>query len=125
MFTGCFWQPPLPSHLPLVPQVAAAWTAHIARGSGLPLATGMQRPGDDASAQLRQAPVQAFSQQTLSTQKPETHSPPASQTCPFCFGPHVRLTQAMPSSQSASVSQVFVHSPATQRNGWQVWMPPA
>ena len=42
VLTGYFWQPPLPSHRPLVPQVDAACTAHIARGSGLPAATGMQ-----------------------------------------------------------------------------------
>ena len=34
----------------------------------------MQGPGDDASAQLRQAPVQALSQHRPSTQKPDTHS---------------------------------------------------
>jgi len=37
----------------------------------------------------------------------------------------VWLTQAMPSSQSASVSHELVHAPVTQRNGWQFWIPPA
>ena len=35
----------LPSHLPLVPHVDAAWTAHIARGSGLPLGHRHAAPG--------------------------------------------------------------------------------
>jgi hypothetical protein len=32
------------------------------------MTTGMQRPGDDASAQLRHTPLQALSQHTPSTQ---------------------------------------------------------
>jgi hypothetical protein len=74
VLTGYFWQPPLPSHLPLVPQVDCGCTAHIPRVSGLPATTGMQRPGDDASAQLQHAPAQALSQHRPSTQKPDWHS---------------------------------------------------
>jgi len=66
--TGQVWQPPLPSHLPLVPQVDCGIAAHMLRGSRVPAAVGVQRPIVAASAQLRHAPVQAWSQQTLSTQ---------------------------------------------------------
>jgi hypothetical protein len=76
VLTGYFWQLPLPSHLPLVPQVDAGCTAHIARGSGVPATTGVQWPGDDASAQLQHSPVQAPSQHRPSTQKPDRHSVP-------------------------------------------------
>jgi hypothetical protein len=40
----------------------------IARGSRAPAATGTQVPGEPASAQERHAPVQAWMQQTPSTQ---------------------------------------------------------
>jgi len=76
VLTGYFWQPPLPSHLPLVPHVDGNCTAQIARGSGLPATTGMQWPGADASAQLQQPPEQPVSQHTPSTQKPDWHSLP-------------------------------------------------
>jgi hypothetical protein len=98
-----FWQPPLPSHLPFVPQLGAFWSTQTLRMSGLPAATATQRPGDIGSAQLRQAPVQALSQQTLSTQWFEAHSLASAQAWPFCLGPQVLLTQAMPVSQSRSV----------------------
>jgi len=125
VLTGYFWQPKLPSHLPLVPHVDCAWTAHTARESGLPAATGMQLPSDDASAQLRHAPAHAFSQQTPSTQKFERHSLALPQLCPSRLGPQLRLTQAMPSSQSSSLSQAVAHALLAQPYGWQFWMPDA
>ena len=60
-------QAPAPSQRPSVPQAAAPWSTQMRRGSGVPMATGMHRPGAEASAQLRQGPVQALSQQTPST----------------------------------------------------------
>ena len=43
---GYFWQPPSPSHLPLVPQVAApAGPAHRRADRSLPAATGVHVPG--------------------------------------------------------------------------------
>jgi hypothetical protein len=52
-------QPPAPSHLPSVPQVEAAWVAHMLRGSSPPFATGVQVPSAAGSAQLRHAPAHA------------------------------------------------------------------
>ena len=67
-------QPPAPSHLLSVPQVAAVWSVQICRGSLPPAATDVQRPIAEGSAQLRQAPWQASAQQTPSTQKLLAHS---------------------------------------------------
>jgi hypothetical protein len=61
--------------------------------------------------------VQALSQQTPSTQWFDAHSVASRQAWPFCLGPQVLFTQAMPVSQSRSVWQVFVQPPLTQRNG--------
>jgi hypothetical protein len=72
--TGQFWQPPPPSHLPLVLQVACGFVSHIWRGSALPAAAIVHFPIVASSLQLRQAPVQAESQQTPSTQNPCWHS---------------------------------------------------
>jgi hypothetical protein len=118
--TAYFWQPPLPSHLPLVPQLAAFWSVQMLRTSGLPAATATHLPGIIGSAQVRQAPVQALSQQTPSTQWLEAHSLASVQVWPFCLGPQVLLTQAIPVSQSRSVWQVVVQAPLPQRNGWQL-----
>jgi len=85
----------------------------------------MQCPGDVGSAQLRQPPTQALSQQTPSTQKPDWHSLALLQRWPSRFGPQLRLTHAMPSSQSASVAQLVAHAAVAQRNGWQSWIPAA
>jgi len=57
--TGQFWQPPLPSHLPLLEQVDCGITVQTLRGSIVPAAIGVQRPSDADSAQLRHAPPQA------------------------------------------------------------------
>ena len=74
-----FWQPPEPSHLPFVEQAAAVMSWHTPRGSTLPAAIEVHLPGVDGSEQLRQAPVQAVSQQTPSTQWVERHSVPVEQ----------------------------------------------
>jgi hypothetical protein len=117
---GYFWQLPLPSHLPLVPQLCALLSWQTPRESGLPAGTARQWPGIIISPQLRQAPVQALSQQKPSTQWLDAHSFASRQVWPFCLGPQVLFTQAMPSSQSRSVWQVLVQPPLTQRNGWQL-----
>ena len=74
-----FWQPPAPSHLPLVEQAAGVMSWQTPRGSALPAGIAVHLPGADASEQLRQAPVQAMSQQTPSTQWVERHSVPVEQ----------------------------------------------
>jgi hypothetical protein len=68
------WQAPAPSHLPLVLQLAAPLSWQVLRGSEFPAATIVQVPIEPGSAQLRQPPVQAVSQQTLSTHWPDLHS---------------------------------------------------
>jgi hypothetical protein len=64
-------------------------------------------PSELGSEQLRQAPVQALSQQTPSTHWFDLHSLPFAQGCPFCLSPQLRFTQAKPLSQSAST----LHAP--------------
>src|SRR5689334_3872686 len=114
--TGQIWQPPLPSHLPFVLQVDCASATHMARGSTVPAAIGMQWPAIDP-AQVRQAPVHAWSQQTPSTQWLCWHSLESLQLWPSCLGPQVPLTQAIPVSQSALVTQLLVQAPFAQRKG--------
>ena len=69
-------QAPAPSHVPSSPQLEAASCAHSLSGS-VPAVTARQRPSAApvlAFAQALQAPPQADSQQTPSTQKPLAHS---------------------------------------------------
>jgi hypothetical protein len=75
------------------------------RVSSFPTAIAMQSPGEPGSAQLRQAPVQALSQQTPSTHWFDLHSPAVVHIWPFCFGPHrlVVVLHAIPMAQSASL----------------------
>lgn len=79
---GKRWQPPLPSHSPLVPQDCGAWAAQIRsgsvtprarRGSGVSAGTSTQRPSATGSAQKRHLPAQASLQQTPSAQNPDLH----------------------------------------------------
>jgi hypothetical protein len=111
--------------LPVVPQLAAPVLTQTPRESSLPAAMATQRPGDEGRAQLRQAPVQALSQQTLSTHWFDLHSLEAVQLWPFCLGPQVPFTHAIPSPQSASLLHPVVQAPFTQRNGWHSWTPGA
>jgi hypothetical protein len=59
------------------------------RVSSPPAAIGVQVPSADRSAHERQAPVQAWSQQTPSTQWLLTQSLAAEQGCPFVFVPQL------------------------------------
>jgi hypothetical protein len=112
---GYLWQPPAPSQRPLVPQEAGVWAVQTPRGSALPGAMGMHRPGALGSPQLRHAPVQALSQQTPSTQWLLAHSLAVLQTLPSLRGPQFLLTHATPGAQSASLPHVTVQAPSTQR----------
>ena len=87
-------QPPAPSQTPSFPHVETPWSVHVPRGSPAPAGTGEQRPIDDGSAQVRQAPWQASPQQMPSTQKVLAHSAPLAHVWPFCFGPQLPATQA-------------------------------
>jgi hypothetical protein len=118
-----FWQPPAPSHLPFVEHDAAVMSWQTPRGSALPAGIDVHLPGDDASEQLRHAPVQTVSQQTPSTQWVERHSVPAEQAPPLGFGPHRPLTHAWVESQSLSERQTLLHAPSAQLNGLQFWTP--
>jgi hypothetical protein len=104
-----FEQPPAPSQRPFVPQVGAFMSTQTPRGSTLSAAIIVHLPGADASAQLRQAPVQSVLQQTPSTQWLDAHSPAAAQLWPSAFGPHEPLTQTWPASHWAFVVHADVH----------------
>src|SRR5882672_659542 len=117
--TAYFWQPPLPSHRPFVPQAPAPPSAQVTLGSAVPAAVFVHLPSVDARAQLRHAPAQAVSQHTLSTQKFDVHSVLAAQGCPFSLAPQRPFTHAWPVSQSALVVQRVVHIPPVQRKGLQ------
>src|SRR5450432_2942690 len=77
----------------------------------------------ESSAQLRQPPSHAPSQQTPSTQRPDRHSVAPPHGWPRFFLPHWPLTQAWPLSQSLSVTQLCVQAPLVQRKGEQFCTP--
>ncbi len=116
-------QPPVPSHLPSVPQEAAPWSVHTFRGSLDPAGMGVQVPMAVDSAQLRQLPAHAESQQTPSTQNPVAHSPGPPHDCPFGLRPQLPFWQDCPPTQSASVVQRLRQEPPEQRNGAQLSSP--
>jgi hypothetical protein len=108
----CRRQPPAPSHFPSVPQVDAGWVEHMFRVSSSPFATGRHEPRVAASAQLRQGPAQAWSQQTESTQWLLAQSTAAAQGWPFDFLPQLPLWQTRPATQSLSLAQRLMHAPS-------------
>lgn len=110
-----FWQMPVPSHLPLVPQVAGPMSMHRARGSAAPMADTVHLPMLPARLQLRQAPVQAVLQQTPSTHCWLWQSPFTAHFWPSSLGPQLPLTQATPSAQSALPVHFELHAPLAQR----------
>jgi hypothetical protein len=61
-----FWHAPAPSQTPFVPHDGCPMSMHIVRGL-VPTAAGKQVPG--VAEQVKQAPTQAWSQQTPSAQK--------------------------------------------------------
>jgi hypothetical protein len=70
------------THMRLSPQYWPVWQA----GSGVPARTPSQVPGF-GPLQVEHMPVQALTQQTPSTQKPEPHSLPAPQAAPLGLRP--------------------------------------
>lgn len=121
--TAYLRHPPAPSQRPSVPHDVAPWSLQTLRLSDVPAASGVHLPFVDASEQLRQAPVQAWSQQTPSTQNPDLQSAAAVHVPPFCLGPQLLLTHAMPATQSASLAQTLLQAPAAQRYGGHSWTP--
>ncbi len=91
----------------------------------MPAATIVHLPSEPTSAQLRHPPVQALSQQTLSTHWPDLHSLACAHDCPFCFGPQLWFTQAIPVAHSLSAEQTVVQAPAfgSHTNGAQSCRP--
>jgi hypothetical protein len=118
--TPYLWQPPFPSQVPSVPQVAAVWSAHWPSGSA-PEGTLVQAPGLSCSAHDLHVPEHAVEQQTPCAQIPELHwsSPP--HTAPIGFLPQLPPTQVLGAMQSASVVHVVRHWPLVSHwNGAQV-----
>jgi hypothetical protein len=98
-------QAPAPSHMPSWPQLDCVSCEHSLSGS-VPATIGRQKPSPAevfAFAQAEQAPAQADSQQTASTQKLLEQSPDAVQLAPSPFFPvQVLPVQKSPEMQSAS-----------------------
>jgi len=84
-----FEQLPMPSHLPVVPQVDRPMSWHMPRGSGLSASTGQQVPSRPIRLQLRHGPLQATLQQTPSAQKFEAHCSLRSQIAPIISKPQL------------------------------------
>jgi hypothetical protein len=114
---------PAPSQVPSVPQEAAPWSTQLRRGSWAPAATGVQCPSVDVRAQLRQAPWQAVSQQTPSTQKPLPQSLLATHDWPRLLGPQLPFTHEWPATQSASLAHRPRQAPPLQWKGEQACTP--
>jgi hypothetical protein len=102
-------QPPMPSHAPVVPQVAAAWTTQILWGSGAPPSTGKQVPPRPCWSQLTHGPLHAMLQQSPSVQNPDLHSPSLPHTAPLGFSPQLPFTHRTPLAQSLFETQVLAH----------------
>jgi len=76
----------------------------------------VHRPIDDGSAQLRQAPPHAPSQQMPSTQKLLVQSVAAAHGCPFGLRPQLWFaSHTWPSLQSASLLQLEMQAPSWHR----------
>ena len=102
----------MPSQAPLVEQAAACRSTQTPRGSATPAPTLVHVPTEPARAHETQAPVQAVSQQTPSTQWPKAHwlGSAGLQASPFIFLAKQlppRPLQYVPAAQSASV----LHAP--------------
>jgi hypothetical protein len=73
---------PVPSHIPVEPQVDVASTGHWSRGS-VPSWAVTQVPTVPWPAHVRHTPAHAAVQQTPSAQKPLAHSPASEQGMPI------------------------------------------
>jgi hypothetical protein len=122
-------QPPAPSQVPSVPQLAAPLSVHWLRGSA-PTGTKVQVPAVPASAQERQVPVQLELQQTPCWQRPEAHSTPPVQVVPSGFLVHWPALQMLGAVQSALLVQEVRQRPpdpqakAPHEIGVAVWQVP-
>jgi hypothetical protein len=80
----------------------------------------LQAPTEPATAQERQVPAQAVSQQTPCAQLPELHSAPPVHAAPIDFRPQLPLLQELGEAQSAAVEHVILHAPEPHAYGAQV-----
>jgi hypothetical protein len=103
-------QPPVPSHIPSVPQLAAPRSAHWFSGS-TPTGTNVHVPALPDSAHDRQVPVQLELQQTPCWHRPDAHSVPPVQVVPSGFFVHWPPLQMLGAMQSLSVEQVVRQVP--------------
>ena len=104
-------QPPVPSQVPSVPQLAAPLSMHWFSGSA-PTGTKVQIPMLPVRAQERQVPVQLELQQTPCWQRPDAHSVPPVQVVPSGFFVHWPALQMFGEMQSLSAVQVVRQVPA-------------
>jgi hypothetical protein len=102
---------PVPSHLPLVLQLAAPLSVQVRVGSAPPAATGLQVPSPEI-AQDMQVPVQVVAQQTPCWHRLVAHSEPAEQAVPFGLSEQLPPLHTVGETQSASavhlVLQLFL-----------------
>lgn len=104
-------QPPDPSQVPSVPQLAAPLSVHWPSGSW-PTGTRVQLPALPDSAQERQVPVQLELQQTPCWQRPESHSAAVVQTVPSGFFEQTPPLQTLGDTQSLLPPQLVRQVPA-------------
>jgi hypothetical protein len=120
---GYFWHPPAPSHLPLVPQLAAPWSVQNVAGACVPGATGEHIPGDPATLQAWHPAQLLDPQQTPSTHAPLMHWLPVVHARPLAFSAQLLLVpvpwQVNGDTQSVSATQVVLHALVPHTNGVQ------
>jgi hypothetical protein len=115
-----FWQAPLPSQWPLLPQDAAPASLQVFCGSVAPTATLVQVPSEVVSAQDWQAPVQALLQQIPCAQNPLRHWAAVAQEAPWFSRPQVFLVpQLYVDAHWALVEQTLKHWVPLQAYGMQ------
>jgi hypothetical protein len=87
---GNFWHPPLPSHLPSLPQLDAVETPQVLLGSMALTATGAHVPIDAGSVHDTQGPLHTALQQTFWAEhtSPVWHSAVAMHVPPGGLRPH-------------------------------------
>ena len=96
--TGYRAQPPTPSHLPLVPQLAAPLSWQTPFGSATPGSIGQHIPSREGNTQETHGPWQATLQQTLLAQKPDQ------QSALVAHGPPFRRLPQLPEASHACPS---------------------
>jgi hypothetical protein len=72
VLSGYFWQPPLPSHIPFVPQLEAPWSPQKPDGAAVPAMTAEHAPLPERLQAVQGAQL-GEPQQTPSTQLPLMH----------------------------------------------------